>query len=98
MEVPKSDITSTAQGIILPDPETIREIRQKRAKDGIDIMTVDNRPLDNYLWGKLIHDSSHLGLKEGNHILFNKFDAEEFSVGGKRYFRVNNLNALAYYV
>jgi hypothetical protein len=50
-----------------------------------------------YRFGKLV-DGPELGIPTGTFVYFNRHDAEEFEVEKRTYFRINNLNALAFYV
>jgi len=96
LEVPKNEIVrKTESGIFLPGVDVIRDMRREKAKKGLDVMTLDNRPDDNYLWGQLI--DGDLGIDKGSYCLFNKFDGEEILHEDKRYFRIINANALAYF-
>lgn len=97
VEVPISGkgFEKTQGGIILPDVDLIRSMRREKAKEGLDIMDINDRPRDNYLWGKYLQGS--LEVSVGSHVLFNKFDADEIKHEKKRYYRILNENALAYY-
>lgn len=97
LEVDKDSGGYTKNGkILLPTPEEVRNFMREKSKETSITLSLDERPDDNYMWGKLIDGKLEIG--DGNYVLFNKFDAEPFEVEGKQYYRILNANALAYYV
>lgn len=87
------DHWSEKDGIILPSAATMRDYLRMAGSKTFD---VDNPPPDICRWGRYV--SGKLPIPEGAYVYYNKHDADEFEAEGTTYVRINNLNALAYYV
>jgi hypothetical protein len=81
-------------GIILPSQSIMRDHLRNAANKTFDVNDV---PPDVYRFGSLV-SGSELGMPMGTMVYFNRHDADEIEIKGQLYYRINNKNALAYYV
>ena len=78
-------------GIVLPSASMMRQYLKSA---GDKTIQAGDTPPDVYRYGELV--AGDLEVPSGYLVCFNRHDAEEFEYEGRTYYRINNLNALAY--
>lgn len=84
---------ASQNGIYLPSATQMRDmLRRQESKT----LSIDEPPPDLYRWGRLI--DGNLKIPIGSFVYYNRHEVEDFELEGRNYVRINNLNAIAYYV